>query len=242
MIAISRGYRAIEVLRGYRRSLEPPSAISKTRTTRKQIEEFLKPPKDGHLIINLGSGATFYGPHVVNFDILKWPHVDIIGDAHRLPFRSGSVAAVFCQAVLEHVPQPTLVVAEMDRILQPGGKLYVDVPFTYPYHDVVDFQRFTCDGLRELFRNFDSVDVEVSVGAVTAMIIQIQWTIAALLSFNNPHLFAAWKVLLGWILFPLRYLNAFLDGNQFAQECATGYRLLARKHTNCPLMSSSSSV
>jgi hypothetical protein len=102
----------------------------------------------------------------------------------------------------------------------------------YPYHDVMDFQRFTRDGLAELFREFEIIDLDVSVGAATAMIHQAQWTFAALLSFNNPRLFCAWKVLWGWVLFPLRYLNVLLEGNLFAKDCATAYRLVARKATS----------
>lgn len=219
----------VKVCKQFRRFLEPPSAVLKTRRTLKQIDEFLNSSKDRYLILNLGSGSTFYGPHIINLDIFKRPNVNVIGDAHRLPFRSESLDAVFCQAVLEHVSQPPVVVAEIQRVLQPGGKLYVDVPFTYPYHDAVDFHRFTRDGLRELFSNFESLDAGVSVGPATAMIFQIQWTLAALLSFNNRYLFSAWKLFFGWLLFPLRYLNAFLRDNQFARQCATGYRLLARK-------------
>jgi SAM-dependent methyltransferase len=218
----------VELFKGLRRSLEPPSAVLKSRQTLREIESFLN-PKNGTRILNLGSGSTFYGSHVINLDICRRPHVDIIGDAHRLPFLADSVDAVFCQAVLEHIPRPVIVVDEIRRVLKPSGKVYVDVPFTYPYHDVVDFQRFTQDGLLQLFDDFEIIDLDVSIGPATAMIYQIRWTLAALLSFNNRRLFSAWKIFFGWLLFPLRYLNSPLRDNQFARQCATGYRLLARK-------------
>jgi SAM-dependent methyltransferase len=227
----------VKSLKQFKRFLEPPSGVLKSRRTLREIDNFLT-PKNGSIILNLGSGATFYGKHVINLDICRRQHVDIIGDAHTLPFLADSVDAVFCQAVLEHVPKPEVVVGEIRRVLKPSGKVYVDVPFTYPYHDTVDFYRFTRQGLRELFSNFESVDTDVSVGPATAMILQIQWTLAALMSFNNRHLFSAWKLFFGWLLFPLRYLNSFMGNNQFARECATGYRLLARKshRQNPPLV------
>jgi SAM-dependent methyltransferase len=219
----------VKVLKRLASFLKPPTAVIKTRATLKEASDFLNPSKKGAFILNLGSGSTFYGSHVINLDIVQRPHVSVIGDAHRLPFQSDSLDAVFCQAVLEHVPQPSIVVAEIRRVLKPGGKVYVDVPFNYPYHDQIDFQRYTRDGLIELFKDFESLDVGVSVGPATAMVYQIRWTMAALLSFNNTLLFSAWKLLLGWLLFPLGYLNVLLRHNQFAWQCATGYRLLARK-------------
>jgi SAM-dependent methyltransferase len=209
--------------------VKPPTAVLKTHETLAQIDEFLTPPEDGGLILNLGSGSTFYGEHVVNMDIFPSPNVNVVGDAHQLPFRSNSFSAVFCQAVLEHVPRPRHVVGEILRVLKPGGKVYVDVPFTHYYHDRVDFQRYTFDGLIELFRDFEILDLGVSLGPATAMVNQICWTLAALFSLNSRALFSAWKSFLGWILFPLRYLNLLLKNNPFAWQCATAYNLVARK-------------
>jgi len=43
------------------------------------------------------------------------------GDATRLPFRAGSFDVVFCNSLLEHVPDWRAVLAEMSRVLRPGG-------------------------------------------------------------------------------------------------------------------------
>jgi ubiquinone/menaquinone biosynthesis C-methylase UbiE len=42
---------------------------------------------------------------------------------------TGSVDAIVCHHVLEHVPKPPESLAEMKRILKPGGKLLLFVPF-----------------------------------------------------------------------------------------------------------------
>jgi ubiquinone/menaquinone biosynthesis C-methylase UbiE len=47
------------------------------------------------------------------------------GDARRLPFRDGSFGVVFCNSLLEHVPDWRLVLAELARVLAPGGVLVV---------------------------------------------------------------------------------------------------------------------
>jgi SAM-dependent methyltransferase len=45
-----------------------------------------------------------------------------------LPFRDGAFDAVVCLDVLEHVPDEAAVVAEIARVLRPGGTLIVSVP------------------------------------------------------------------------------------------------------------------
>jgi ubiquinone/menaquinone biosynthesis C-methylase UbiE len=45
------------------------------------------------------------------------------GDAHRLPFDDASFDSVVCTYSLCNIPDPRLAVAEMRRVLVPGGKL-----------------------------------------------------------------------------------------------------------------------
>ncbi len=43
------------------------------------------------------------------------------GDAHELPYEDNTFDLVTCQTLLIHVPHPTEVIAEMKRVLRPGG-------------------------------------------------------------------------------------------------------------------------
>src|SRR5690606_22246129 len=45
---------------------------------------------------------------------------DVLADARKLPFVDGSFDAVLCLEVLEHVPHPGEVLAEIARVLKPG--------------------------------------------------------------------------------------------------------------------------
>ena len=45
------------------------------------------------------------------------------GDAVSLPFRDASVDAVRCERVFQHLPDPEAAVAEMVRVLRPGGRV-----------------------------------------------------------------------------------------------------------------------
>lgn len=77
------------------------------------------------------------------------PHV--FGDACGLPFKSTSADAVLLLEVLEHVPSPDKALSEIHRVLKPGGRLYISVPFIYPIHDEpYDYRRFTVHGIKQL--------------------------------------------------------------------------------------------
>jgi len=51
-----------------------------------------------------------------------------LGDAHALNFPDASFDAVFALEVLEHVENPSLVLAEVQRVLRPGGYAVFLVP------------------------------------------------------------------------------------------------------------------
>ena len=50
------------------------------------------------------------------------------GSAFALPFRSGSFSAVVCSEVIEHIPKSPVLLAEMSRLLRPGGTLVLGTP------------------------------------------------------------------------------------------------------------------
>lgn len=74
---------------------------------------------------------------------------DVFADGAKLPFPDHCFDAVFCLEVLEHVPEPAQVMEEISRVLKPGGRAWISMPFLYPLHDApFDFQRYTEYGLR----------------------------------------------------------------------------------------------
>jgi arsenite methyltransferase len=57
------------------------------------------------------------------------PQVGFIrADAQRLPLRDSTVDAVVSMAVLQLIPDPAAALAEMARVLRPGGRLAIMVP------------------------------------------------------------------------------------------------------------------
>jgi len=52
----------------------------------------------------------------------------IHGDAMHLPLREGAVSAVICAQVYEHVPDADRLMAEIHRVLAPGGVVFFSGP------------------------------------------------------------------------------------------------------------------
>lgn len=76
---------------------------------------------------------------------------DVLYDGQRFPFDDGRFESVLCNQVLEHVFNPDQFLAEIRRVLVPGGKLLLTVPFVWDEHEQPwDFARYTSFGLRSL--------------------------------------------------------------------------------------------
>jgi SAM-dependent methyltransferase len=88
---------------------------------------------DGSVVLDLGSGhgsigAAFAesGALVVSLD--RRPlggRRRVIGDAMHLPIRDASVDGAVSSNLLEHVPSPRVVLAELARVVRPGGWVYL---------------------------------------------------------------------------------------------------------------------
>ena len=168
-------------------------------------------PKDfplGRWNLYLG-GAGSRPAGYVNLDLFAVPGVDVAADAECMPFSDNLFHRVECDAVLEHVRRPERVMAEIARVLAPGGYLHVVTPFCHPYHEYPkDYRRYTVDGLKALAGGFDPVAEGWRTGpTATLLVFTIEYG-KLLLPWR------AWRVLvhgvLGWLLFPLRYLDLLL--------------------------------
>jgi SAM-dependent methyltransferase len=93
---------------------------------------------------------------------------DLFADAAALPLPDACIDVVVMLEVLEHLFLPGKALHEIARVLRPGGRLLLSVPFLYPVHDApFDFQRYTVHGLtRELeFSGLRLEQVESSLGS-----------------------------------------------------------------------------
>ncbi len=98
-------------------------------------------PRPGAVLLDVGCGGGLLAPHLAG---RGYRHVGVdLGaaacrvsrthgveplqaDAARLPLRDASVDVVVAGEILEHVPDLDAVVAEIGRVLRPGGLLVLD--------------------------------------------------------------------------------------------------------------------
>jgi SAM-dependent methyltransferase len=114
----------------------------------------------GGATVGDGSHGLVASPNidVISFDVYATSETTFVGDAHRIPLADASVSGVWVQAVLEHVYRPEDVVAEIVRVLQPGGFVYAETPFLQPVHEgAYDYLRVSHSGHRLLFARFDEI-------------------------------------------------------------------------------------
>ncbi|MDR1459563.1 MAG: methyltransferase domain-containing protein [Bacteroidales bacterium] len=78
----------------------------------------------------------------------KSEDIDIYYDGKTLPFKNETFDSILSNEVLEHVPNLYESLAELNRVLKPGGKILFTVPFVCFEHELpYDFRRFTVNGL-----------------------------------------------------------------------------------------------
>jgi SAM-dependent methyltransferase len=108
----------------------------------------------------------------VAVDVSPAPGLDVLSMAAELPFGSATFDTVLCTSVLEHVHDAEAAVGEIARILKPGGRLIITIPFLYPTHEApYDFWRTTHWGLRSvLTRHGLVVDTVAAQGGPVLLI------------------------------------------------------------------------
>ncbi len=90
-------------------------------------------------------------------------HVTHLYEGHEFHLSPESYAVTFSSKTLEHSFARETMLAEMHRVLKPGGVLVLAMPFFWPEHEQpYDSQRFTSFGLRARLEAIGFVDVRVS--------------------------------------------------------------------------------
>lgn len=222
-------------------------------------------PQARGVMLDVGVGerpyATLFAPHVsrylgleyppvvfgnLNPDLWSYIHVvhgiiDVFGDGQELPVASASVDTVLSLEVLEHLPSPERCVAEMARVLRPGGRLLLTVPFLQPLHQLPhDFRRYTPRGLTDLLQahglKIESLlprgNVASAAGAVVA-----QWLLRHLAAKERKHdgavMMSRWR---GPLVMPLIALTQafFWVMERFARDDALclGWTVVATRESS----------
>jgi SAM-dependent methyltransferase len=172
---------------------------------------FLKRYPKGALMLNVGAGV--HKPHndIINTDIFYYPGIDVVANAEELPFATGSLDAVVCESLLEHVPNPQKIVAEMYRVLKPGGGMYIVIPFVYPFHACPnDFYRWSITGLKELLKEGTIEKIGTRAGPSSALTGQLGTWFAIVFSFGYEPLYNVLSLVALLIFFPIKFLDLII--------------------------------
>lgn len=194
--------------------------------------DFVREKSERGATILIIGGATM-SPHspfraatdvrLVASDIYHSPSTDVLADGHFLPFRDSSFDGVAAQAVLEHVLDPALVVAEIHRVLKPGGIVYAETSFMEQVHEAAfDFTRFTHSGHRWLFRSFDEIQSGASNGPGLVFLWSIRYLVRGLFRTKLAGIIAQISTL--WV----RLFDKLIP-ETFAIDSTSGVFFIGRK-------------
>jgi len=86
--------------------------------------------------------------------------VDMILDVTNMNnIADNSIDSIICVSVLEHVFEIKQAMAEIERVLKPGGELLITTPYIFPYHDNVDYYRFSKDYYLNCFTSINFINI-----------------------------------------------------------------------------------
>ncbi len=144
------------IIQTYRKLRPNPSRIYLRRFLMRASAECLPPAR----VLDAGAGEGQYAElfaqhtyHAIDLCLgsADCSNVSYVSNLVAIAARDASYDLVVCTQVLEHVPDPLRVLREINRVMKPGGRLWLTAPFFFAEHmQPYDFYRYTQYGLRYL--------------------------------------------------------------------------------------------
>jgi SAM-dependent methyltransferase len=190
----------------------PPEPFLESDWSKKRLRKLIDSTPQGRPILNVGAGYSDLGPRVINTDIFDSGTTTVISSALQLPFADESVDLVILQGVLEHVKDAELTLAECIRVMKPGAYFYTEMPFMQPYHESpIDLRRCTLPGLVEMCKPLREIESGMNVGPASTLTWIVREFFAGLLSRGDEYWYPRVNSLVGWVVFPFKYLDHWLE-------------------------------
>jgi SAM-dependent methyltransferase len=204
----------------------------------KDLASFRRMIDHQKFILDIGSGAEkpyqeLFGADV-HIGIDLFDPSDIKGDIKALPFMNDCADVVLCTEVLEHVPEPPLVLREMNRILKDDKYLILTVPLLWGEHDHVDYQRWTERGLRKLLDDsgYDTLVLNRRGGLFSSIGCHLAHAPHEIFGAFSTH--KNWAVKAAYLVFavavlPLPWFFSMFDFLDRKKSWTIGYSVLCKK-------------
>lgn len=127
----------------------------------RELEAFGASLPEGALVLDAGAGSQKYASKFSRqqYESADFEQVDkyykpstYVCDLRSIPVEDGRFDVVVFTQVMEHLPEPHLVLAELSRVLKPGGKMFFSAPLYYEEHEKpYDYYRYTQFALKFMF-------------------------------------------------------------------------------------------
>ena len=156
---------------------------------------------------------------------------DFIWDGRDMPFRNNRFDCAIGTEVLEHCPDPEILMKEVLRVLKPGGIFFFTSPFLWNLHEVPnDEYRYTPFSLERHLKNsgFNEIMLHPTGGwhAALAQMLGL-WVKRAPIS-SKIRIFSAWclkPIITHLIKKDKTYITSFTEG-----QMITGLYGIAKKN------------
>lgn len=116
----------------------------------------------------------------VALDLRPSPLVTVASRAEAIPVADAQFDLVICTQVLQYVAQPAAVIAEIYRVLKPGGGLLLSAPAIYLEESERDLWRFTSGGLRLLLGSFRDLEIRAEGSSFAGLVRSVNLYLAML--------------------------------------------------------------
>lgn len=176
-------------------------------------------PNFGNVLLDVGCGKMPYREYILhNSKVTTYTGLDIESslvydqavrpditwDGRVMPFANAIFDTVMATEVLEHCPEPQIVLSEIIRVLKPGGCFFFTVPFLWNLHEVPnDAYRYTPFMLDRLLQQagFSAVEMKAHGGwhASMAQMLGLWVRRAPLSSFKRKILSKCLKPIIAYL-------------------------------------------
>jgi SAM-dependent methyltransferase len=136
---------------GFARSLAAGARILDAGAGEGQYADYFRNQRYTGVDLGVGDAAWNYAS------------LDAIADLSELPFADGTFDAALSIVTLEHLLDPLRSLAEIRRVLAPGGRLLMVAPMEWEVHQAPhDYFRFTRYGLEHLLKSAGFTNIEIT--------------------------------------------------------------------------------